>query len=78
MLVTVWSEFEISVTEVGSNKLHLLHYINLNKFWGKSTFKSAFITPYFSLEYICEEELLLLLHYIWQYLTFYFLKIINF
>lgn len=38
MLVTVWSEFEISITEVGSNKLNLLRYINLNTFWGKKYF----------------------------------------
>lgn len=38
MLVTIWSEFEISITEVGSNKLHLLRYINLNTFWGKKYF----------------------------------------
>lgn len=52
--------------EVGSNELHLLRYIYLSKFLKKMYFLSTFFARYFLLllEYIYEEETVLLLRYI--------------
>lgn len=52
--------------EVGSNELHLLRYIYLSKFLKEMYFLSTFFARYFLLllEYIYEEETVLLLRYI--------------